>query len=179
MRPFRSLLVPLLLGLALLAVAIVTRTGILARKDPGRPINRAMREALGQVELPPGEREYVERRYPEAHVNPSGLRMIVDRPGTGGHTPERGGTVAIRYRGWLLDGTPIDDGRPEQLEFRIGAGRVIRGWEEAVLQMTEGEKRTLIVPPWLAYGATGVSGRIPPDSVLVFEVELVEIRIER
>lgn len=176
---FRSVLVPVLLGLALLTVAIITRTGILARKDPGRPINRAMREAMGQAGLPPDDREQVERRYPNAVVTPSGLRTVVDRPGSGEQTPERGQFVTVHYQGRLLDDTLFDDSRARgdgPLTFPVGQGRVIPGWDEAIMLMTEGEKRTLIIPHWLAYGEKGARGRIPPRATLVFEVELLEIQ---
>lgn len=179
MRGLRSLLVPILFGLVLLTVALVTRTGILARKDPGRPINSAMREALGRLDLPPEDLRQVEQRYPEATVSSSGIRSVVERPGEGTRRPKRGQTVAVHYRGRLLDGTPIDESYSRgkgPLIFHVGEGRVIAGWDEAVLEMTEGEKRTIIIPHWLGYGEKGLRGLIPPSATLVYEIELLEIR---
>ena len=178
MRGLRTLLVPALFGLALLIAALITRTGILARKNPGEPINSAMREAMGQASLPPRDAEQVAQRFPNAIVTPSGLRYRVDRPGQGGPMPQRGQFVSVHYRGELLDGTPFDDSysRGEgPFNFPVGIGRVVPGWDEALMTMTKGEKRTLIVPYWLAYGEKGQRGRIPPRATLVFEVELVDL----
>lgn len=174
----RSLLVPVVFGLALLAIAIVVRTGILARQDPGRPINSAMREAMQQVSLPPNDEALIQQQYPNAITTASGLRYIVEREGTGTETPRRGQIAAVHYRGTFLDGTPFDDSysREGPFNFPVGQGRVIAGWDEAVMDMKIGEKRRLIIPYWLAYGEKGSRGKIPPRATLVFEVELLELR---
>lgn len=108
---------------------------------------------------------------------PSGLQYTIDQPGTGAQ-PQPGQTVSVHYTGWLTDGTQFDtsrdDGQP--LEFPIGRGRVIRGWEEGIAMMRVGEKRTLVIPPSLGYGARGMGGVIPPNATLVFKVELVGAR---
>ncbi len=99
---------------------------------------------------------------------------------TVGSGPEAkaGDTVAVHYTGWLTNGTKFDSskdrGRP--FTFPLGAGRVIRGWDEGVVGMQVGGHRKLTIPPELGYGAAGAAGVIPPNSVLVFEVELLEIR---
>lgn len=82
----------------------------------------------------------------------------------------------MHYRGTLEDGTEFDASynRGQPLEFPIGAGRVIKGWDQGLLEMCVGEKRKLIIPPSLAYGDSGV-GPIPAKATLIFETELVEI----
>jgi hypothetical protein len=178
MRALRPLLIPLLLGLALLTVAIITRTGVMQRDNPGLPINSAMREAMGQVSFPPADLELVSMRYPKAVATTSGLRYVVDQPGAG-EKPRRSQYLSIHYREQLLDGTTIGDSyaRGEgPFNFQLGQRQVMPGWEEAAADMQKGEKRTLIVPYWLAYGEKGVRGRVPPKATLVVELELVDIR---
>lgn len=174
----RSALVLVLLGLALATVAVVVRTGILARSNPGRPINSAMREALGQSVLPEKDANLLAQLYPEAIVAPSGLRYVVRAPGAGESHPENGSVLTVNYDGRFLDGTKFDasadHGGP--FNFVLGTGRVIPGWEEAFRTMKKGEKRTLIIPYWLGYGEKGIRGKIPAKATLVFEVELLSWR---
>ncbi|MCB9539774.1 MAG: FKBP-type peptidyl-prolyl cis-trans isomerase [Myxococcales bacterium] len=95
-----------------------------------------------------------------------------------GAEAKAGDTVAVHYTGWLTNGTKFDSskdrGRP--FSFPLGAGRVIRGWDEGVAGMKVGGHRKLTIPPELGYGAAGAAGVIPPHATLVFEVELLEIR---
>lgn len=107
---------------------------------------------------------------------PSGLYVEDLREGEGA-VAAAGNRVAVHYTGWLPDGTQFDSSRDsaEPFQFTLGAGQVIRGWDEGVAGMREGGERRLVVPPELAYGSQGAGGVIPPDSPLVFEVELVEV----
>jgi len=170
----------LLLGVLLITVALVVRSGMFARKNPGRPINSAMREALNREDpqLTANDALLLEKTYGTAHKLPSGMRYVVRNPGTGTATPRVGDEVIAHYDGRLLDGTPFDSSyrRGVPFTFRVGTGGVIRGWDEAFLTMKKGEKRTLIIPHWLGYGEKGSPPKIPARATLVFEVELIDWR---
>ncbi|MEJ6732466.1 MAG: FKBP-type peptidyl-prolyl cis-trans isomerase [Opitutaceae bacterium] len=173
----RTLLVPALFGLILLMIAIVTRSGKFARENPGAPINSAMREAMDMMVLPPDQEAIIGQLYPGAEITKSGLRYLVTQEGDGVTIPDRGQPVAIHYRGTFLDGTYLDDSfkRGDTYKFPAGKAQVVPGLDEAVLTMSKGEKRILIIPYWLGYGEKGVQGKIPKKTTLVFEVELVDV----
>ncbi len=107
----------------------------------------------------------------------SGLRYIIIKEGEGPE-PQQGQTVSVHYTGWLTTGSKFDSSvdRGQPFTFPLGAGRVIRGWDEGVAGMRPGGKRTLIIPPNLGYGAQGAGGVIPPNATLLFEVELIRVR---
>jgi len=176
----RSFFYLLLLAVFLLTAALVTRSGILWRKNPGRPINSAMREALNKEnpQLSLDDEKEINQRYGTAHKLPSGLRYIVRAPGIGTQTPTIGDEIIAHYEGRLLDGTSFDSSyrRAVPFVFRLGTGAVIRGWDEAFSSMKKGEKRTLIIPYWLAYGEKGRPPSIPGKATLIFEVELIDWR---
>lgn len=117
----------------------------------------------------------IEENWPNATTTPSGLRYVVTEEGSGEKTPSKGATVKAHYTGKLLDGTKFDSSydRGQPIEFPVGSGRVIKGWDEAFLSMKKGEKRVLIIPPELGYGPAG-RGPIPPNATMVFDVELVD-----
>ncbi len=120
------------------------------------------------------ELDLINSKWPDAVETDSGLRYIVEKKGDGGESPEMGTAVTTHYTGTLLDGTKFDSSvdRGQPATFKIG--QVIPGWNEALMDMTRGEKRTLIIPPELGYGERGYPGVIPPNSYLVFEVELLD-----
>ncbi|MBV7328068.1 FKBP-type peptidyl-prolyl cis-trans isomerase [Chloroflexi bacterium TSY] len=108
----------------------------------------------------------------------SGLKYYDFEVGEG-PTPEAGATVIVHYTGWLEDGTKFDSSidRGSPFPFTVGAGQVIRGWDEGVGSMTVGTKRQLVIPPELGYGERGAgNGVIPSNATLIFEVELLEIQ---
>jgi len=94
-----------------------------------------------------------------------------------GRAPRKGEAVTVHYTGWFTDGGKFDSSvdRDEPFTFVLGAGQVIQGWDLGVARMKVGDKVRLTLPPELAYGREGYPGAIPPDSTLVFEVELLSI----
>jgi FKBP-type peptidyl-prolyl cis-trans isomerase len=115
---------------------------------------------------------------------PQALQMNDTTPG-GGAEATSGRRVLVHYTGWLYDpnaadkkGAKFDSSkdRNEPFEFTLGAGEVIRGWDEGVKGMKVGGKRTLTIPPEMGYGARGAGGVIPPNATLLFDVELLDVR---
>ena len=107
----------------------------------------------------------------------SGLTYVDLVVGTG-REAAAGNLVTVHYTGWLTNGKKFDSSvdRSEPFSFPIGAGRVIKGWDEGVAGMKVGGKRKLTIPSQLGYGARGAGGAIPPNATLVFDVELLEVR---
>ncbi len=111
----------------------------------------------------------------------SGLQIIDSTVGTGA-TPKPGQICVMHYTGWLYEdgkkGKKFDSSvdRNEPFEFPIGQRKVIAGWDEGVATMKVGGKRTLIIPPALGYGARGAGGVIPPNAMLMFDVELLGVK---
>ena len=112
------------------------------------------------------------------------LQVTNTKEGTGA-TATAGKEVTVHYTGWLYDasasnhqGRKFDSSRDhgEPFAFRLGAGMVIRGWDQGVEGMKVGGQRTLVIPPDLGYGSRGAGGVIPPNAVLVFDVELLDVR---
>ncbi|PWW72444.1 peptidyl-prolyl cis-trans isomerase [Tuber magnatum] len=106
-----------------------------------------------------------------------GVAKVVIREGNGTCFPKKGDSVKMHYVGTLIDGTKFDSSRDrnDPFETRIGVGQVIRGWDEAVPQMSLGETAKLTISPDYGYGARGFPPVIPANATLIFEVELLKI----
>ncbi len=132
-------------------------------------------KAMGKQKMNARDAALIKEKYPNAVSLPSGLMYVVVAGGAGDKAPSKGTTVSAHYTGRLLNGkkfdSSVDRGKP--LQFPVGVGRVIKGWDEAFLSMKKGEKRILIIPPHLGYGEMGI-GPVPPNSILVFDVELLD-----
>jgi peptidylprolyl isomerase len=111
-------------------------------------------------------------------VSQSGLKILMVKEGQG-PMPRPGQTVAVHYTGKLPNGTKFDSSRDsgQPFSFRLGAGEVIRGWDEAFAMMKVGSRAIITIPPHLAYGARGAGGGvIPPNATLLFDVELLDAK---
>jgi len=109
----------------------------------------------------------------------SGLQIITVKVSSDEESGARkGDTVWVHYTGRLQDGKKFDSSldRGQPIEFVLGTGQVIKGWDEGIAGMKVGEKRKLIIPPAIGYGTRGAGGVIPPDATLTFDVELVGVR---
>ncbi len=122
------------------------------------------------------EQEQIDKQWPDAVATPSGLKYVVVAEGEG-DTPAEGAVVTVHYTGKLLDGKKFDSSvdRGQPIDFPVGTGQVIKGWDEALLGMKKGEKRVLIIPSHLGYGPSG-RGPIPPNATMIFDVELVNFQ---
>ena len=113
----------------------------------------------------------------EAWVAVDRMARLIEEFGMGGPEARKGDKVLVHYTGVLKDGTQFDSSRGrEPLDFIIGAGQVIQGWEKGLVGMKVGGKRRLVIPPQLGYGARGAGNVIPPNPELIFEVELLKIK---
>jgi FKBP-type peptidyl-prolyl cis-trans isomerase FkpA len=124
------------------------------------------------------EKDKGQEKEPKVITTDSGLKYQDLKVGTG-EEAKKGNTVRVHYTGWLTSGKKFDSSkdRNEPFEFELGAGKVIKGWDEGVAGMKVGGKRKLMIPAKLAYGNREVgNGLIPANSDLVFEVELLELK---
>ncbi|HVW21043.1 MAG TPA: FKBP-type peptidyl-prolyl cis-trans isomerase [Opitutaceae bacterium] len=132
---------------------------------------RAQRERLS-----PDEVAYVEKTWPNAKKTSTGIRYVIERQGHG-QPPNPGDKVFVLYVGKLLNGHVFDKVQDPNnpFTFRVDRYSVIEGWDQTMETMKVGEKRLVVIPSELAYGTTGQRPNIPPDSALIFEIELLKI----
>jgi len=109
----------------------------------------------------------------------SGLHYVIHEQGSGA-TPQTGDNITVHYTGKLIDGTKFDSSldRDEPFSFKVGVGQVIMGWDEGLMELSEGSKATLYIPSTMAYGEKGAGSSIPPNSILIFDVELIKINAD-
>merc|ERR1719430_906655 len=153
----------------------IRRKEELVRKEEAK-----LRRQEEEEEYKNGEDEYYyyEDYAPESSCEPGDLKMqVTHSPGRCGKIARAGDQLTMHYTGKLSSGRKFDSSvdRNKPFQFTLGVGQVIAGWDEGLSGMCVGEKRTLVIPPDLAYGEQGVGAVIPPCSVLVFDVELLEI----
>ncbi|UOQ75890.1 FKBP-type peptidyl-prolyl cis-trans isomerase [Hymenobacter sp. 5516J-16] len=123
--------------------------------------------------------DYIKKNSLNAQKDASGVYVAVTQPGTG-PKPKQGQVVSVQYKGTLLDGKEFDSsakgnqGKP--IEFPIGVGQVIPGWDKAIPLLNKGSKAVLLIPSSLAYGQRGAGANIPADAILRFDVELVDVK---
>ena len=131
---------------------------------------------LKKLELEKLSKEF-NAQIDKAEQTESGLKYLITKPGKG-EKPKSGQTVSVHYAGYLMSGEKFDSSfdRNQPIEFPVGTGRVIKGWDEGIMLLNVGTKARLIIPSELAYGSRGAGGVIPPNATLVFDVELVEIK---
>ncbi|HEX6636647.1 MAG TPA: FKBP-type peptidyl-prolyl cis-trans isomerase [Steroidobacteraceae bacterium] len=162
-----------------IAFASVMLFAACSRKDP--PAEPA--PSTGTVQQPAAEPQPQAATTPDTGASTMPLQKNDLASGNGAEI-KAGQTALVHYTGWLYDAAaPENKGKQfdssvggEPFEFPVGAGRVIKGWDEGVVGMKVGGKRRLVIPPDMGYGAQGAGGVIPPGATLVFDVELVEIR---
>jgi FKBP-type peptidyl-prolyl cis-trans isomerase len=159
-------------AVAALAAALAASAGIAQTAAPAAP-------AAAPAATPPAN-----SLAGKIGANVTELKKIDVKVGTGMEAVA-GKQVIVHYTGWLYDpaaadghGAKFDSSvdRGQTFAFPLGAGRVIKGWDQGVAGMKAGGKRTLVIPPDLGYGARGAGGVIPPNATLLFDVELIEVR---
>ena len=130
-----------------------------------------------EKEAKKAEEEAFNKLTEGAKTTESGLAYVILKEGEG-ERAKSGDVVSVHYEGMLTDGTMFDSSyaRNNPIDFLLGQGKVIAGWDEGIALLNVGSKARLIIPPHLGYGAQGAGGVIPPNANLVFEVELVAIK---
>jgi FKBP-type peptidyl-prolyl cis-trans isomerase len=177
----RSVFVLIALGCILLTIAIVVRSGMLMRENPGEPINAAMRQALAgkAYQWSEADAARLARDFAGGIETTNGARYLVLQAGAGNATPRKGQLISVEYTARLfasdekLDAS-ADHGGP--YNFVLGQPNLLPGWSDALERMHKGEKRRIALPYWLAYGEKGQRDRVPSKAAILLELELLDFR---
>ncbi len=157
----------------------IIRTGVSASNFDAASIFEEKKEYYKKIvdEKKKAQEAEMKKLTEGAKETPSGLKYIITEQGNGAK-PQQGQIVSVHYAGYLTSGQKFDSSfdRNQPIEFPIGKGRVIKGWDEGIMLLNVGTKAKLIIPPELGYGSRGAGGVIPPNAVLVFDVELLEVK---
>ncbi|MBS1797450.1 MAG: FKBP-type peptidyl-prolyl cis-trans isomerase [Acidobacteria bacterium] len=161
-----------ILPAALLPIVICSSVSF-AQTRTGR--RTARKTTTGKKYAPPRKKKMENTN--NAVTTPSGLTYIITKHGTGREV-KAGDTVEVNYTGLLTNGAMFDSSlnRNETFSFRVGAGMVIKGWDEGLQHLRVGDHATLILPPGIAYGERGAGGVIPPNATLIFIIEVVGVK---
>lgn len=155
-------------------VAILLEYSLLSSKSASAPV--AKTDEIKTVVQQPKQQSQVNNSNNDNKT--MGLEIKTTQEGTGDRVVKSGDNIAVHYTGKLTDGTKFDSSvdRGTPFEFQIGQGMVIQGWEQGLMGMKVGEKRTLTIPSELGYGSRGAGSVIPPNATLIFDVELIAIK---
>ncbi|MDF2455855.1 MAG: FKBP-type peptidyl-prolyl cis-trans isomerase [Cytophagaceae bacterium] len=154
---------------------IVKMEGVYTKEEYEALVKKEEAELVGKEDKT--IQDYMAKNNLKGVKQPSGLYYVQTQPGTGVRA-EAGKSVSVHYTGKLLNGTKFDSSldRNAPFDFALGQGQVIKGWDEGIALMSVGEKGLLLIPSALGYGTRGAGGSIPPNSVLIFEVELLDVK---
>ncbi|QCX54307.1 peptidylprolyl isomerase [Elizabethkingia sp. JS20170427COW] len=167
---------------------VLEKVTIFTKGDEYKKYDAAKVFAEGKDKIAENNKAFIAKKEEEAKkalealkegmtTTESGLMYKITKK-TDGAKPAAGNTVSVHYAGKLTNGTEFDNSfkRGEPIQFPVGTGRVIPGWDEGIMLLNEGEEATLLIPPHLGYGARGAGGVIPPNAWLIFEVSLVKAK---